>query len=211
MPEPFDMKDFSKKLTSRLYRFDCPTPYDLGEYGLGLLAGDEKKAVEKHVSACPLCRKELAVQKEFLASDADRERIDARELERPRQIIPFPRNEVRYVAVEPEAAVRGAQAGETSRRVSITFGSGKFVELYYGIRRERTSYRVSGQFVADESVEKRLSGASIELWMDGSIVAVSTVDDLCSFAHTVEKLAVVLVRVSDVQGVFLSFNIDLGK
>jgi hypothetical protein len=211
MPDPFNTKEFEKKLKSRLFRFDCPVSYDLGDYEMGLISDEKKKTIEAHLEGCPLCRKELRSLRRFIEHDADKPKIEASELRKPRSVIPFPRNETRYVSTEPKAAVRGATASETSRLISISYGNEKHADLYYGIRQEGTSYALSGQFITDESFEKKLAGASIEIWENETISATLEVDEFCSFKHKAENLGVILIRVSNEEGTLLCFNLDLGK
>ena len=51
---------------SRLFRVDCPDALKLGEYYLGRLQTQEKKALEKHLTLCPNCTKELVEIKAFV-------------------------------------------------------------------------------------------------------------------------------------------------
>ena len=57
-------------LQRRLYRAVCPSSLALGEFGLGLLTGADRAAVDDHVRHCPLCSAELALSRRFLASSA---------------------------------------------------------------------------------------------------------------------------------------------
>jgi len=56
-------------LTSKLYRWDCPSNQVLGEYQLGLLSNKLATAVKMHLSTCMLCAAEVATLSEFLAND----------------------------------------------------------------------------------------------------------------------------------------------
>lgn len=56
-------------LTSKLYRWDCPSSQILGEYQLGLLSLETVSAVKPHVSTCVLCAAEVAALAEFLVGD----------------------------------------------------------------------------------------------------------------------------------------------
>lgn len=54
-------------LTSRLYRWDCPSHRVLGEYHLGLLQEERVAEVKKHLGECVLCSEELAIFARLLA------------------------------------------------------------------------------------------------------------------------------------------------
>lgn len=56
-------------LTSKLYRWDCPSNQILGEYQLGLLSSQVAAEVKIHLSTCVLCAAEVATLTEFLAND----------------------------------------------------------------------------------------------------------------------------------------------
>jgi hypothetical protein len=54
------------RLTTAYYRSDCPSPMELGEYRLGLLARQQARQITRHVIACPHCGRELAHLERFL-------------------------------------------------------------------------------------------------------------------------------------------------
>jgi hypothetical protein len=60
-----------RKLTSKLYRWDCPSNQVLGDYQLGLLDREQALAVRAHLNVCVLCPAELATLVDFLAVDSD--------------------------------------------------------------------------------------------------------------------------------------------
>ncbi|MEJ2560088.1 MAG: hypothetical protein P8186_28500, partial [Anaerolineae bacterium] len=55
------------RLTARLYRFNCPSSMELGEYHLGLLPDDQATAVARHLAECPHCAREVVQLKDYLA------------------------------------------------------------------------------------------------------------------------------------------------
>lgn len=52
-------------LRINLYRADCPSAQELGEYELKLLPQFQINAITGHLAHCPACRQELAVLHEF--------------------------------------------------------------------------------------------------------------------------------------------------
>lgn len=58
-----------RKLTRRLYRWDCPPNQVLGDYLLGMLDGDVALTVQTHLHLCVLCSAELATLTNFLAAE----------------------------------------------------------------------------------------------------------------------------------------------
>lgn len=55
------------QLRARLYRTNCPTPMELGDYRLNLLPASQVLMLAQHVRECPHCRRDLAELEEFLA------------------------------------------------------------------------------------------------------------------------------------------------
>ena len=49
-----------QRLAVQLYRVDCPSALDLGEYQLGVLPTERVDAINRHVAHCDHCRDELA-------------------------------------------------------------------------------------------------------------------------------------------------------
>lgn len=47
------------RLTTLLYRFECPSPTELGEYHLGILPAAAMEAIEHHLPNCLHCRREI--------------------------------------------------------------------------------------------------------------------------------------------------------
>lgn len=54
------------RLTARLYRFNCPSPEELGEYQLGVLPRGQVAAVASHLADCLHCTREIAQLEEYL-------------------------------------------------------------------------------------------------------------------------------------------------
>ncbi len=57
-------------LRSLLYRMSCPSPLELGEYHLGILAAGQARAIGRHIAECPLCAREVAQLHSFLGEFA---------------------------------------------------------------------------------------------------------------------------------------------
>jgi hypothetical protein len=66
-------------LTRALFRHDCPTTLQLGDYALNLAAMADQVAIAAHVTACPHCTAELAQIRAFLAVEADPPSLSAGE------------------------------------------------------------------------------------------------------------------------------------
>jgi hypothetical protein len=54
------------RITALLYRFDCPTALELGEYYLGLVNESRRAYIAQHLPLCPRCSAELASYQVFM-------------------------------------------------------------------------------------------------------------------------------------------------
>ena len=55
-----------ERMGAEMYRIDCPTPLELGEYHLGVLAGTQANVVARHLDDCPHCSREVSQLKTYL-------------------------------------------------------------------------------------------------------------------------------------------------
>lgn len=62
-----DLAHVQGQLTAHLYRFNCPSPAELGEYHLGLMHRDRAMAFTQHLAECLRCAQEVGQLKDFLA------------------------------------------------------------------------------------------------------------------------------------------------
>jgi anti-sigma factor RsiW len=54
-------------LTARLYRYNCPSTAELGDYHLGLLPQGQEAALAHHLTECPRCAYEVSQLEAYLA------------------------------------------------------------------------------------------------------------------------------------------------
>ena len=53
-------------MRAKMYRIECPTPLELGEYHLGVLADTESRGIARHLKDCPHCSLEVSQLKTYL-------------------------------------------------------------------------------------------------------------------------------------------------
>jgi hypothetical protein len=56
-------------LRHKLYRFDCPSAHELGEYAIDMVGPAERVAIAQHALECHECAAELGVLRDFLATE----------------------------------------------------------------------------------------------------------------------------------------------
>ena len=169
------------RLTTRLYRFTCPSPVELGEYHIGLLPRDQAAAVARHLAECPRCTREVAQLKDYLA-----------ELAPALEPSPLERIKERARVLVARLVNGGLEAG--------LLGQPALAPAYAGLRgeeKEPTLYQADDIQVAIEIQEdaeqpdrKVLlglvigtgpSGVEAHLWQADQHVAVVSVDELGNF------------------------------
>lgn len=166
-----------EQLTAQLYRTQCPTSQELGEYHLGTLPGERAVLIAQHVAECPHCAEELAQLKEYLgavASDlevgpVERARVWVAELIRGGTGMA---GQGRLTSAPAYAGVRGEgegpriyQAGEVQVAIDVQEdmeqpGLHALLGLVTGIQGE---------------------GWAVHLWRENQDVAQTAVDDLGNF------------------------------
>ncbi|MBN2440228.1 MAG: hypothetical protein JXJ04_02755 [Spirochaetales bacterium] len=207
MPGSDEIDDFEKRLTSQLYRFDCPTSSDLGDFHFNLLPDNLKEEIESHLKTCPWCREELEDLKEFVEGDITNTKSNLQTSEVLKKIIPFPRNDVQYIAPELKTAVRGTGGTkEKNRKLKIKYKENEYIDMYYSIIQKDDGFTFKGQFIPDESHEEMMINSLLEIWQSNKLITTQQIDTLCSFRSTIKELVPVIIRLSNKTGTFLSFQ-----
>ena len=62
-----EYQTFARAISSRLYRWDCPTTLEISDYAVGSLTSKRRRAISIHLKHCPRCTEEMAMSREFLA------------------------------------------------------------------------------------------------------------------------------------------------
>lgn len=162
-----------RQLQRRLYRFDCPPSFVLGEYDLGLLGPQERTRIAAHVVTCPHCMAELRMLRDFLAAPDDAPPVGA--MERMRRIVatllPPPPRTSPYASLRgaDDATTRTYQAGD----VTIT------LDLGAPVRRGRTS--LVGLLWRNGDDPERSAGSTVALIDDSGTTQTVEIDDVGNF------------------------------
>jgi hypothetical protein len=182
-----------RSLATSLYRWDCPSPADLGEYHLGV-AYLQRRAMAAHLAHCARCSDELADLRTFLA-------VDGTATARAVASAPAPRRLRSIIAqLLPSspglqfAGVRGtgggivvAQCGEATVALDMSPD-------------ERGTRHLIGQIADQASDPDRWHGALVEVRGDGSLIATAFVDEYGGFACNQLSADVTDLRITSAQG-----------
>lgn len=60
------MTDLDRQLRDKLYRVDCPSTLELGEFQLQMLSEALSNRIHSHLQICPYCRREIAALDAYL-------------------------------------------------------------------------------------------------------------------------------------------------
>jgi anti-sigma factor RsiW len=158
-------------LKSKLHRWDCPTPQQLGDYHLGLLSQADERVITTHLEQCTSCQAELVDLRAFLASDRVQKThppVTLQRRSRPRlgeliaQLLPR----------APVAAMRGADSGPI-----VAEADG--VTIFLEAQANSQGLTVTGQVVAED--QTLWTGALVELRQEGILQATAVVDEMGGF------------------------------
>jgi len=164
-----DYAQDQRRLSSWLYRVDCPPAQTLGELSLGLLAPDDVLGVRAHLVLCPHCQGELA-------------RLDGALRDDPlAALAPDPGRLARIVArLLPASAPGLAYAGVRGSAASAarTYeAEGVTLSLAVEVEAPERSWTLLG-LVVDETGAELPAGAPVRLLREDHIVAEAALDEV---------------------------------
>jgi hypothetical protein len=163
-------------LRKQLFRVNCPTPVELGDYHLGLLPASQVLVIAQHVRECPLCRREVAELENFLDDLAPEVSL----LGAAKVLI------ARLIGGQTDSGKPGengfipsgvALRGEA--KGPITLQADGMVILLDLQPTDGEMINILGQVAADDQDE--WTGALVELRQDNELQFSTTVDDLGAF------------------------------
>ena len=167
------------RLKKQLYRFDCPTSMDLGEYHLGLLPAPKVLLVAKHLRDCSLCRHEVAELENFLEDPAQEVSL----LGAAKVLIARLINGLAESGMQDKngfspavPVLRGNTKGP------LTFKADSVVIILDIQPSDEGKVNILGQVAADSTDDQdQWTGALVEIRLGSHLEFSSTLDDLGSF------------------------------
>jgi hypothetical protein len=163
-------------LRKKLYRVNCPTPVELGDYHLEMLPASRALVVAQHLRECPLCKREVVELEDFLEELAPEVSL----LGAARVLI------ARLMGGQTESGEPGENGfilsgvplrGEA--KGPITLQADGLVIVLDLQPTDGGIINILGQVAADD--QDQWTGALVELRQDHELQFSNTVDDLGSF------------------------------
>ena len=161
-----DFQNLSQSLQSRLYRNQCPTSLELGEYAIGHSERPAQQKVNLHLYNCPHCRKELSVFQEELKLDGEEQTW----LDRIRVWLASP---LGSDAMQPAYALRG----EEEEPQIFAADNGMQIAINILPDSEHMGYRSVVGMIIGGDIEQ----IKIDLWLEGSLISQASADELGNF------------------------------
>jgi hypothetical protein len=165
-----DLGQLQERLTSRLYRVNCPSSMELGEYHLRMLPAPRMLVVAQHLRECPHCAREVAELQGFV-SDLE-PTAEGGLLQKARVLV------ARLLspgdpAFAPAMALRGESKGP------LTFAAEGIVIVLDIQPTTEGRTNILGQVAADS--QDQWTGALVELRRGNQLKMSSIIDDLGAF------------------------------
>jgi|SRR5690349_637653 len=154
-------------LRRQLYRSNCPTPMELGEFQLDYLTGAQELVVARHLQECLLCKREVEIMERLLADLAPETSL----LGAVKVLI------ARLVGAQAENGLAPALRGEG--KGPLTFDAGGTVIVLDVQPAREGRVRILGQVAADD--QDKWTDALVEIRQDGRLQISTVVDDLGAF------------------------------
>ena len=183
---------FQNQLRARLFRSNCPSSMELGDYHLDLLPDPQKLVVAQHVRECPHCRREMAELEEFLVEpDVEPGLLGTAKVLFAKLV---------SGGAEPGAAPAiGALRGE-SKGPLIFEADGVVISLdVQPGPKEQAS--ILGQLAADDQDD--WTGAKVELFQTDSPQLTGSMDDLGAFRFEIVHTGSIQFTITSPSGVVI--------
>jgi len=157
-----------RQLVSALYRFDCPSPFAIGEYELKVSPAIHQVQVAQHVLSCDECTAELGMLRTYLTR--------APTLEPPQGVVECLKRVVaRLITPPPGLSLAGVRhAG--GNQVQIVEAGDLLLTIGPGVQASPGLASILGLFVGSALLEGR-----VELIANNGVRHITTLDDLGGF------------------------------
>ena len=178
------MDKLEKNLKAILFRSDCPSKMDLGEYEMGLLSSQRRDELASHLNECPQCQVDLVQMQHFMTLPAIgietmRTRAEQRSplLERIKVIV--------VDLLTPPAGIQGSLAlqpvmrgAESETRTKVIQADAYIVALS---AQDNKAPRPNGQIIGDITPladdDESFQNWTADLWRSGQLLASTPVAD----------------------------------
>lgn len=165
-------------LRSYLYRWDCPSESELGDYFLNILSEGQSSQIKDHMIICQSCTRELNLLHEFLENT----KFEDDESQIKRNKMYFQKSF--YNANLANSSLRGEL--EKIKQFTIVLDDGKELEVLIELRESSAGLNVFGQIDLIESVDEEMFiGATVNIFSDDLTRFETIIDELGFFTSPI--------------------------
>lgn len=184
---------FESKLKSALFRWDCPTPQQLGDYHLQLVSQADAAQIKTHVVHCIYCQAELRELIGFLAQDQPV--TSAPKTEKTNWGLPrFGEILAQLLSPLPQTSAVGLRGADDGPKMLQADDITIFIET----EQENDQFLLKGQLAADQLDE--WYGAMVQVVQVDAIQAVTVIDDEGTFQFALNNSDPINIRIANSSG-----------
>lgn len=172
------------RLKAILFRNDCPSKMDLGEYELGLLSSQRREELDSHLAVCPHCSADLVQMRQFMALPAVGIESVKREVEQKSPLL----ERIRVIFVDLLSPPSGMQrtaslqpvlrGAENNMRTQVIETDAYVISLS-ALEDESSllKQKIIGDIMPLSDDDETFQNWSASLWRSGTLVTSTAVND----------------------------------
>lgn len=205
-----EARQTEQALKAQLYRQDCPSSLELGNYNMGMVSPEVFQRITQHLTQCAACKDEFRILRDFL-NESDLS-VDAAHTQGP--IIDFPisdpdniirPDETYFLAQQVQMVaqhVRGRKRQQYRYRVAG-------IELLFNIQESSKGLALEGLLLEPDDTSADWVDSLVEVWTDGELAVIGRVESDGAFrcdpiAQGVHEVRIIarsgkILAVSDVE------------
>lgn len=202
--------DFDKSLKECLFRFNCPSADELGDFYLEILPDAIRKRIKQHLKFCFHCRNELRVLEEFDQTE-DKEILSEKALLPVKELLAKISKQIQTVIYNPQPGL-SALRGEGRKRhlhykLEPEITGDEKLDLYLGFDKLESGYSIQVQCLPFESRSEILHDALVEIWQEGHLVDTVVINDYFNFRFRLQDLSPLVIRITNETRLMYKFQV----
>ena len=202
--------NFDKCLKERLYRFNCPSADELGDFYLEILPDAIQKRIKEHLEFCFHCRNELRVLEEFDQAEDNEISSETAMLAVKELFIKISRH-IQTVIYNPQPGLSALRGEDRRRHLHYklepeTAGDEK-LDMYLGFEELESGYTIQVQCLPFESGSGILHDALVEIWQEGDLVDTAVINNYFNFRFQLQDLSPLVIRITNETKLIYTFQV----
>lgn len=202
--------DFDICLKECLYRFNCPSADELGDFYLEILPEAIRKRIKQHLEFCTHCREELRVLEQF--EQAEDKAISSETVLLPvKELLTKIGKQIQTIIYTPQPGL-SALRGEGRKRhlhykLEPEAPGDEMLDLYLGFEEVESGYSIHVQCLPFESRSGILNDALVEIWQEGHLVDTAVINNYFNFRFRLQDLSPLIIRITNETRLIYKFQV----